>query len=278
MPQAVRCPHCARAMELSESAAGKKIKCGKCATVSSISLSREGRLELQMDRAPDAAAPALAPGSRCASCGEPADAHAEFCTRCGESLGGGARPLPGVPAPRRRAGRYQGIASRQRAKTVAGGATWILVLAILFLIGGTVFGFMAKSDADEARHVLADLDDAQEFPVPIDGEAMTVGELRKRIDLEVTMAFAINYGLAAVMLLIYFWARRSPLPAITTALCVYLVVLVASAIADPTTLFQGILIKILAILGLIAGIKAALQQQAAQRRAPRRPPAVGAGR
>jgi len=64
--------------------------------------------------------------------------------------------------------------------------------------------------------------------------------------------------LATMMIGLAIWARRSPLPAVLIATATYLVVIVASGIADPRSLAQGWIIKLIVIAFLVKGIKAAL--------------------
>ena len=57
---------------------------------------------------------------------------------------------------------------------------------------------------------------------------------------------------------LWVWAKKSLLPAILVALAVFVTVHVASAIIDPKTIVQGIIIKIVALVALTRGVKAAL--------------------
>jgi hypothetical protein len=63
---------------------------------------------------------------------------------------------------------------------------------------------------------------------------------------------------------LYFWGRRSPLPAVLVAAGTYLAVQVVSAIVDPATIGQGIVLKILIVAMLYRGIKAGFQQRSLQ--------------
>ena len=128
----------------------------------------------------------------------------------------------------------------------------------MFVIFCTVLGFMQKSVAEDAHKNLAQFEGSHVWETPLNGKKYTVGELRTKIDQEVVLVFITNYFLAAVMFGLYRWARRAPFPAMVTALCVYLSVIVLNGIVDPKTLIQGIIIKIIFISALIAGIKASL--------------------
>jgi hypothetical protein len=57
---------------------------------------------------------------------------------------------------------------------------------------------------------------------------------------------------------LWVWARRAPLPAMVCALAIFVVVHVANAIIDPSTLYQGVIVNALAVAALVKGLKAAL--------------------
>jgi hypothetical protein len=73
---------------------------------------------------------------------------------------------------------------------------------------------------------------------------------------------AVNGVLAAIMVGLALWSRRSPLPAVIVATATYVVVIVTNGIADPATLGQGWIVKLIIILFLFRGIKAALALRA----------------
>ncbi len=174
----------------------------------------------------------------CQACSAPLDAGAVFCARCGAPVTTQPRE---VPAHVRKASK------------------WLLAISIIFVLFGTGYGLYVRSQAEDARKVLAGRDDSEVMTV--EGKEWTVGELKKQVDREVWLTFGANYFLAVVMLGLYFWSRRAPFPAMVTGLCVYLAVIVLNAALDPKTLFQGILIKVLFISAMIAGIKAALEER-----------------
>ena len=82
--------------------------------------------------------------------------------------------------------------------------------------------------------------------------------MRKELAWEPWSILWINMILATMMIGLAIWARRSPLPAVLIATATYLVVIVASGIADPRSLGQGWIIKLIVIAFLVKGIKAAL--------------------
>ncbi len=173
----------------------------------------------------------------CPFCGGELPAEDEFCSYCGK---------PVI------------VLSEEDTRKIRKASKWILVISIMFVVFGTIMGFKQRSVADEAKSNLAQYESSETWSQRINGKVFTVGELRSKIDQETTMIFAVNYFLALIMFVLYLWARRSPFPAMVTALCVYLAVMVLNGILDPGSVFQGIIIKVVFVGAMIAGIKASL--------------------
>jgi hypothetical protein len=93
---------------------------------------------------------------------------------------------------------------------------------------------------------------------PIDGVTYSAGELRARIVWEHRGVLVVNLILSALMLVLAWWSKRRPLPAILIATAIFVVVQVAGAIVDPKTLMQGIIVKAIVIAVLARGIKGAI--------------------
>jgi predicted nucleic acid-binding Zn ribbon protein len=173
----------------------------------------------------------------CPSCGKEVPFEDKFCSFCGKSTI---------------------ILSEKEKQKIQKASKWILAISILFIVFGTILGFMQKSVAEKAQENLAQFEESHVLETPINGKQYTVGELRSKVNQEVILVFFTNYFLAAVMFALYLWARRSPFPAMVTALCVYLAVIVLNGIIDPKTLIQGVVIKVIFISAIVAGIKASL--------------------
>ncbi|MBN2728150.1 MAG: hypothetical protein JXR53_02915 [Bacteroidales bacterium] len=64
---------------------------------------------------------------------------------------------------------------------------------------------------------------------------------------------------------IYFalaeWSKKKPFPAILIGFFVYIVFMLINAIIDPNTLYQGLIIKIVIILGFVYGFKGAKEAE-----------------
>jgi hypothetical protein len=193
-----------------------------------IDLKVDGNLMVETGKAP----------LKCASCAGVAKPYDRFCGKCGHAM------------PTAEDYRFR------KHVTDATGA--IKVLGVLFLIVAIAFFFIAKGNADPALAKLDGMDPASIYPTPIDGQTYTVGELRDQIAWEPWGVLIVNLILAAAMLVLSVWARRSPLPAVLIAAAIYVVVIVTNGIVDPATLGQGLILKIIIIAFLFKGIKAAL--------------------
>jgi hypothetical protein len=199
----------------------------------------------------------------CPSCGASIGLGDEFCQSCGAQVGEETKQA--VTSAGRRARRRGRERARQTAK-VTKAARWILVVAVLYAVFGTIMGFQAKSSVKTALEMLEDYDADDEYEV--EGDVRTVAEWREAVRNEPTLVFVVNYVLAAIMLGLYFWGRVKPLPALVSALFVFVTVHFVAALVDPATIVQGILVKVLVIVALIGGIKAALAQRVAAEGAP----------
>ena len=186
---------------------------------------------------------------KCAACGTQAKPYDRFCGKCGQAM----------PTAE----------DRQNEKKVKEAVNAVRVLAALFFVSGLLVWFATKTQADGAiaKLGLEAMDPSAVLPQEINGRRWTAGELLKELQWEPTGMLLINMILCVAMLALSFWAKRAPLPAVLAATATYAVVLVTNAIADPRTLGQGVIFKIIIIAFLIKGIRAALALRAAQKSA-----------
>lgn len=187
----------------------------------------------------------------CGSCGKPIRGGDEFCEACGARV---SDELKSALRARLEAS-HTGYA--EHTKKLRGAQTTIAALAVLFVIGGVIFFFITRGQLDEARAMLSDRSDSEMLLEPTLGAA-TVGELKAAIEREPWKVLGLNLFLAAVMLGLWIWSKRAVLPAIISALGIYVTVIVASALHDPTTLASGIFIKIIVITALAKGVQSTL--------------------
>jgi hypothetical protein len=174
---------------------------------------------------------------RCPACKAEIQLLDEYCGQCGHALGTPARFL--------------------HRHSVQGATTAIRVLAVLFAIFGIAMFFVMRGPTDAALENLAQFED-DEILEPIDGVTYTAGELRKEVIWERRGVLVVNLILCALMLVLAWWSKRRPLPAILIATAIFVVVQIAGAIVDPRTLMQGLVVKAIVIVVLVRGIKGAI--------------------
>lgn len=184
---------------------------------------------------------------KCPGCGATINGTDDFCGECGAKVK--------KDAEANGAGKLWSDEVDAKVKTAA---KWVLAVAIMFIVFGSIMGFMQKGTRDAALVNLAKYDDGQTWSQPVNGKTVTVGELRKMVNFEYYSLFGVNYFLSIVMFVIFVWSKKTPFSAFVTALSVYLGVMVLSAIVDPKTIIQGVIVKVAVVVALINGIKAAI--------------------
>jgi len=155
-------------------------------------------------------------------------------------------------------------APREQGQHVRRAAKWIGVLALVFAVSTPVLFAMRTMETDKALLQLEGLPDSQELE-PIDGKTFTAGELRFALAHRPRQELIGGGIMAVVMTGLWLWARRAPLPAIGCALALFIVVQVASALIDPSSIVGGLVVKVLALGALGKGLKAAIDARAETR-------------
>ena len=171
----------------------------------------------------------------------------QFCGGCGRAVTDQDREVLQV---RLEGSDYQAY---ERGKQVRAAAGWIGALAIVFAISGVVMFFIARERVGSLERLDHFSDDA-------------AAEVRRQMALEPYLELVPNLILAVCMGGLWLWARRSPLPAITVAFALFIVVQVGNALVEPRLIFSGLIIKILALVALTKGLMAALEARATLRR------------
>ncbi len=195
----------------------------------------------------------------CDSCSASVGIGDDFCPSCGVE----------VSADLKRAlqERWEATDSSaaERAKHIRSASHMIAILAALFVLGGLLMFHASWKEATEALQQLQGLPDHEVFSEPVMGEMLTVAELRQTVEREPYLVLGLNLLLAVIMAGLFVWSRRSPFPAVIAALAVFVVVHVANAVVDPITIVKGIIIKVIAIIALVKGVKAGFAVRALER-------------
>lgn len=74
-----------------------------------------------------------------------------------------------------------------------------------------------------------------------------------------TLAVVVFIG--AIFVALGFWTKRKPLTAISVALALYAGLIILDAVLDPSTITQGIILKVLILVYLSKGLKDAYEAQ-----------------
>lgn len=188
----------------------------------------------------------------CSACNGAIVVGDKFCEKCG------AKVTAEQEAALRERLEHSSGDMAEHMKHVRAARQTIMVLAVMFVLGGVVMFFIAQNTAETALNNLRGLDASMTFPEQVQGQTVTVGRLREMVEAEPRQLLFLNIFLAALMGGLWLWAKKSVLPAMLVALAVFATVHVASAMMDPKTIVQGIYIKIFAIVALTRGVRAAL--------------------
>lgn len=169
----------------------------------------------------------------CPHCGAES-AGGAFCESCGKALPaampGGPRVVSADAAPTTTVGRRMVGDELTRTQKKASGA--LLAVGILQLILGGILYAVVKNSPAAAENAA-----------------------------EINLTLAVVIGVGLIYFALYFWAKRSPLPAAIVGLVLYLTLLLIDAVADPTSIARGIIIKIIIIVVLVRAIQAGLKHK-----------------
>jgi hypothetical protein len=180
----------------------------------------------------------------------------EFCDGCGARISDEARKRALTRANDETYARN--IATSHEHAKVTKAAGWIGGLALVFAVSGIFMWLKQSSEASQSLRNLSSLAPDQVFTY--EGVDYKVAALRSKIESLPTQLLVVNLTLAAIFGGLFLWGKRSPLPAIATALAVFVVVHLVNFVLDPSTIVQGIIIKVIAIGALATGLRAALTQ------------------
>lgn len=203
---------------------------------------------------------AIAERGTCEKCGAKIGPSDEFCDACGAAVTDTAR-AGAIGRENDEMYERNQTAAKEAAK-VSKASRIIGWMGVLFAGSGLLLSVMAR---DTARRALSNLSNyAAEEMVQIEGKTYKVADLRAKIESEPNQILILNLTLAAIMIGLFFWSKRSPLPAIATALAVYVGVIFISFLLEPVSLVQGIIVKIIVLAALTSGLRSALAARAAE--------------
>ena len=165
--------------------------------------------------------------TRCPHCSAENHPSAAFCVSCGKALPGQDPLMPRVITESRAAKSElgKGLLSDELKKQLKKATTALLAVCILQLIGGTIL--LSIAEANNSK--------------------LGAG------------AFVVVYGIALLFFGLFLWARKNPFPAAIVGLVLFVTVHAMDAIADPTAIAKGMIVKIIVIVVLAQAIRAGHQ-------------------
>jgi Trk-type K+ transport system membrane component len=175
-----------------------------------------------------------------------------------------AAPAAPPPIPKRRSqvNEYRlKYAQREHKARSKAAARWLLWLGLIFLVIGIFAGFLTARDAEDALTVLSEHDPDEMLDIPGRPSPAKVSDVIAEVKTEAIRVWVIHGVLAATFLALSFWAKKAPLPAAVTGLSVYLVIQLVNFLDDPTTLLQGMVLKILFIGAMAKTISSAMSER-----------------
>ncbi|HYD49104.1 MAG TPA: zinc ribbon domain-containing protein [Terriglobales bacterium] len=172
----------------------------------------------------------------CGDCGREVCPNDRFCDACGHLL--------------------PPVKQRLQLGDVRDATKVMWTLALLFIVVGVVGYYFLSREATEVLARLAGMD-ANDI-LPMGDAGYTVSQLRDKLTLEPRGTLVSHLMMALIMAGLASWGRTSPLPAVMMAIACYAAAVVLKGMADPETILQGVMLKVLVIAYLTKGIKAAL--------------------
>jgi hypothetical protein len=168
----------------------------------------------------------------CPHCAAPNADGAAFCASCGKAL-----PVQGttprvIEAQSGLASSHvgQSLQAEELRKLTRRAFTALIVVAVMQFLGAGLFLVVAQT-APKAK----------------------VSQPKLMMVAGIMSAIGVGFIILAI------WARKNPLPAAITGFVILVTLWVMDMIADPMTLLQGIILKIVIVAMLIRAIQAGLQ-------------------
>lgn len=154
---------------------------------------------------------------------------AAFCVSCGKALplaSAGPKVVSGDQFATTAVGR--GLQGDQLKKQLRTASNTLFLVGVLMVVGGVVVYAMLQNAPAGARKLAPTL-------------------------------LVVNLVLAAIFFALGGWARVSPLPAAIVGLALFLTLQLVNAVLDPTTIAQGIIVKVIVIVVLIKSVSAGMK-------------------
>ncbi len=195
----------------------------------------------------------------CPKCGVVVTADEKFCSGCGAGIAVGSDGSAILydrvaPTPITDVRGHLGTARK-----------WLLAISIITLVSGFVFYAINKGEMEkqlrDAEIQLSHMTPQERDEALKQTVGMTWDEVVAHDKGLVNMLLVVNIALSVIYAGLWLWAKKNAYAASLVALLLFLTVIVASAVWEPQTLYQGILIKILFIVALVKAVTAGREER-----------------
>lgn len=151
------------------------------------------------------------------------------------------------------------LAQEARSKELRTARIILFVIGILTVL---VNGIMMPSAEKQVRE--AALAEFKRNDMVVADQALFDSEVKKAAK-PVRLLYVLSIGLGVVFLACGAFVYRAPVAATMTGLVLYLANIAVLGVFEPTTLAQGLILKVLFVVGLVKAVQAAIAFQRAQR-------------
>lgn len=185
----------------------------------------------------------------CPTCGTALTPDDKFCSGCGGA----------VAAPRFTPEIGAGVIERNKVHLPASSARkWLLIVSIITLVSGFIFYGIQREQVEKdirnAESMIAHLSDQERDEGMMREVGMTWDQVKAHDRGMVNLLLAVNIGLAIIYFGLWIYAKKNPYVAALIALILFVTVMAVSAVYEPSTLAQGLLIKGLFIAALVKAV------------------------
>jgi hypothetical protein len=200
--------------------------------------------------------------STCPACHAAVEPSHKSCFNCGADL---AQAAPPSPAAQPTIARLQSLQEKQtHRRKIHSGRGAIMAVAILTFLGGIVLFFIGQNQIEtevaKVEKQIASFTPEQHARFEESIQAKSGMSWAKAVSSsrgQVRMTLATNMALAVMYFGLWLWAKKNALGAALVACIVYMTVIVASAIVDPSSLGQGIVMKGFIVVALVSAVSSA---------------------
>lgn len=141
---------------------------------------------------------------------------------------------------------------------IKSGRSAILVIACLLVLGTILLYFLQNNEIDKAEKQISQ---ARGNPLYDQNQVQEAEKNLERAKGLANLFLIGNIILTVTYFGLWVWAKHKPLPAAMTALILFLTLQAINLAIEPTSIFQGIIVKVIILFVLIRAVTSAQKYQ-----------------